>query len=55
MAFKGIVIGGRKSIVPGPTTTKMAPEVLSIAKAFATEHDLYIQEATSYLLGVGSL
>ena len=53
LAFKGIIIGGRKSTVSGPTTTKVAPEVLSLVRAFATEHELYLHEATSYLLGIG--
>ena len=50
MAFKGIVIGRPKSTPPEPVTTKVAPEVLSLVRAFATEYDLYLQEATSYLL-----
>jgi len=53
MAYRGVVTSGRKSAVPRPLNTKVAPEVLSLGRAFAAEYDLYLQEATSYLLDIG--
>ena len=52
MAFRNI-LEGRKALVSTRSHTKVAPEMLSLVRAFAAQYGLYHIEAVSYLIAVG--
>jgi len=52
VAFRNI-LDGRKALVSTRSHTKVAPEMLSLVRAFAAQYGLYHIEAVSYLIAVG--